>query len=397
MPGMPPSRSCRTKEEDRHVSCRQPKSPKQNNSASKTLQIINDAALALMMSIGHRTRSLRYDGRPAAVDGGGPSLRPPRLNERYVREWLGAMVTGGIVEYDPASGHLPPSARARGCLTRASSPNNVAVTSQWIAVLGGAEDAVVEAFRHGRGVPYSAYPRFHAVMAEESRQTVVDGLLNHILPLSRGLDRQARRRDRRARHRVRQRRRRHLDGRDVSAEPLHRRRPLGRGDCRRARRSGSARPAQHPLVQADAAELWLEDTYHLITAFDAIHDQARPARVLERVYAALRPGGVFLMQDIAGHTKLADNARHVARAVHLHDLVHALHVGVAGGRRPGAGRDVGPREGARDARRPPDSPTCAWPSCRTIRSTTTTSRESLLTAVQQVQGVHEVQEFRGFS
>jgi hypothetical protein len=22
------------------------------------------------------------------------------LNERYVREWLGAMVTGGIVEYD---------------------------------------------------------------------------------------------------------------------------------------------------------------------------------------------------------------------------------------------------------------------------------------------------------
>ena len=41
------------------------------------------------------------------------------------------------------------------------------------------------------------------------------------------------------------------------------------------------------LVQADAAELWLEDTYHLITAFDAIHDQARPARVLERVHAAL--------------------------------------------------------------------------------------------------------------
>ena len=46
---------------------------------------------------------------------------------------------------------------------------------------------MVEAFRHGRGVPYSAYPRFHTVMAEESRQTVVEGLLNHILPLSHGL------------------------------------------------------------------------------------------------------------------------------------------------------------------------------------------------------------------
>ena len=26
------------------------------------------------------------------------------LAERYVREWLGAMVTGGIVEYEPSSG-----------------------------------------------------------------------------------------------------------------------------------------------------------------------------------------------------------------------------------------------------------------------------------------------------
>ncbi len=63
------------------------------------------------------------------------------------------MVTGGIVEHDAGSGvyHLPPEHAA--CLTRASSPNNVAVTAQWIAVLGAAEDAVVDAFRHGRGVP----------------------------------------------------------------------------------------------------------------------------------------------------------------------------------------------------------------------------------------------------
>jgi SAM-dependent methyltransferase len=91
------------------------------------------------------------------------------------------------------------------------------------------------------------------------------------------------------------------------------------------------------LVQADAAELWLEDTYHLITAFDAIHDQARPARVLDRVYAALRPGGVFLMQDIAGHTKLSDNSRHVLGPfTYTISCMHCMSVSLAAGG-PGLG------------------------------------------------------------
>ena len=36
---------------------------------------------------------------------------------------------------------------------------------------------------HGRGVPYSAYNRFHEVMAEESGQSVVAGLVPYVLPL----------------------------------------------------------------------------------------------------------------------------------------------------------------------------------------------------------------------
>ena len=302
----------------------------------RTLQIINDAALALMLSIGHRTGlfDAMADMAPASVE---EIARAAGLNERYVREWLGAMVTGGIVDYDAASGvyHLPPEHSA--CLTRASSPNNVAVTAQWIAVLGAAEGAVVDAFRHGRGVPYSAYPRFHTVMAEESRQTVVDGLLNHILPLSNGLIGQlgsgidvldiacgaggavlamaetfplSR-----------------FTGVDVSAEAI----AAGRADV-------AARDLRNvTLVQADAAELWLEDTYHLITAFDAIHDQARPARVLERVYAALRSGGVFLMQDIAGHTKLHENRTHpLGPFTYTISTMHCMSVSLSAGG-PGLG------------------------------------------------------------
>jgi len=275
----------------------------------RTIQIMNDAGLALMMSVGHRTSLFDTMAKlpPSSV---GAIAEAASLNPRYVKEWLGAMVTGGIVEHDTATDTFLLPAEHAACLTRASSPNNIAVAAQWVSVLGTAEDAVVDAFKHGRGVPYSAYPRFHVVMAEESRQTVVEGLLNHILPLSYGLIDQLGA---------------GIDVLDIAcgsagailsmAETFPLSRFTGVDMSAEAIAAGRSEVAAHDLrnvtlVQADAAELWLEDTYHLITAFDAIHDQARPARVLERVHAALRPGGVFLMQDIAGHTQLADNTKH---------------------------------------------------------------------------------------
>ncbi len=304
--------------------------------SERTIQIINDAALALMMSIGHRTGLFDTMARlPSSTIR--DIAQTAGLNERYVREWLGAMVTGGIVEYDAGldTYRLPPEHAAS--LTRAASPNNVAVTAQWVGVLGSAENAVVDAFRHGRGVAYSAYPRFHAVMAEESRQTVVEGLLNHILPLSDGLI---------------GRLGTGIDVLDIAcgsggallamAETFPLSRFTGVDLSAEAIAEGRAEAAARDvrnitLVQADAAELWLEDTYHLITAFDAIHDQARPAHVLERVYAALGPGGVFLMQDIAGHTKLADNRSHpLGPFTYTISCMHCMSVSLAAGG-PGLG------------------------------------------------------------
>jgi SAM-dependent methyltransferase len=58
---------------------------------------------------------------------------------------------------------------------------------QWIPVLGQIGDEIVECFHRGGGVSYSSYKRFHEVMAEESYQTVVSGLMEHILPQVPGL------------------------------------------------------------------------------------------------------------------------------------------------------------------------------------------------------------------
>jgi hypothetical protein len=59
----------------------------------RMIRAINDAALCVMTSVGHRTGLFdRMAGMQPATSA--EIARATGLNERYVREWLGAMVTG---------------------------------------------------------------------------------------------------------------------------------------------------------------------------------------------------------------------------------------------------------------------------------------------------------------
>ena len=69
---------------------------------SRALGILNDGALSLMMSIGHKT------GLFDSMDGQDPATSAEiaansGLDERYVREWLSALACGGIVDYAPSN------------------------------------------------------------------------------------------------------------------------------------------------------------------------------------------------------------------------------------------------------------------------------------------------------
>jgi 2-polyprenyl-3-methyl-5-hydroxy-6-metoxy-1,4-benzoquinol methylase len=275
--------------------------------AQKMLEVMNHAALALMTSIGHRTRLFDVMALLPCPATSQEIARAAELNERYVREWLGAMTIGGVVEHDEHSNTYALPAEHAAWLTRASSPNNLASANQWFSVLGAVEDQVVAAFKHGRGVPYSAYHRFHDVMAEESSQTVVAGLLEHILPLAPGLIDQL------------ERGIRVLDvgcGSGRAMNYLARRFPLSRFAGYDFSEEGihnaneEARRKELTNVRfgvVDVAEFHEPESYDLITAFDAIHDQAHPDKVLQRIARALKPGGLFLMQDIRGSSHVHCN------------------------------------------------------------------------------------------
>ena len=72
--------------------------------------------------------------------------------------------------------------------------------------------------------------------------------------------------------------------------------------------------------------------FDLVTAFDVIHDQADPARVLKNVRRALKDGGVYLMQDIKACSHLHDNKDHfVGTFLYTVSTTHCMTVSLANG------------------------------------------------------------------
>jgi 2-polyprenyl-3-methyl-5-hydroxy-6-metoxy-1,4-benzoquinol methylase len=88
------------------------------------------------------------------------------------------------------------------------------------------------------------------------------------------------------------------------------------------------------------------ESFDLITTFDAVHDQARPLDVLKGIHRALKPDGLYLMQDIRGSSHVHKNIGHSLGTFLYTLLHHALHDRVSGPGRRGSGRDVGRGENA---------------------------------------------------
>jgi 2-polyprenyl-3-methyl-5-hydroxy-6-metoxy-1,4-benzoquinol methylase len=299
--------------------------------AERMLGVLNDGAIALMTSIGHRTGLFDAMARlaPATSD---EVASTANLNERYVREWLAAMTVGGLVEHNPedATYHLPQEHAA--FLTRAASPDNLAVVAQYIPLMGSVEDGIVEGFKHGGGLPYSAFPHFHEVMAEDSGQTVVAALTDHILPLVPGLT---------------ERLEVGIDVLDVGcgsgralnlmARKFPNSRFVGYDFSEEAIARARAEAKENGMTNVrfevkDAATLEEKERYDLISTFDAVHDQAKPAAVLKGIADALKDDGVYLMQDIAGSSHVHKNMNHpIGPLLYAVSTMHCMTVSLAQG------------------------------------------------------------------
>jgi SAM-dependent methyltransferase len=220
------------------------------------------------------------------------------------------MTVGRIVDYDPVARRYALPAEHAASLTRAAGPGNFAGQMQYLALLAQVEADVVEAFRRGGGVGYEKYGRFAQLMREDSATVYEAALIEGILPLVEGLA---------------ERLRAGADLADIGCGAGHALNLMARAFPNSRFTGYDFSEEAIGLARAEAVEWGLknvqfevkdvagleaEAAFDAVTAFDAIHDQARPRQVLAGIYRALKPGGAFLMADIAGSSNLEENLDH---------------------------------------------------------------------------------------
>lgn len=298
--------------------------------AGRLFGLMTGAMLTYMIDLGHRTGLFDAMARGAATSD--ELADRAGLNERYVREWLGAVVTGGLAEYDPADTTYRLPAVQAACLSGAG-PANMAPFAQLPTVLGKYVQPVAAAFRDGGGVPYADYcPEFTGAMDALGRGAYDGLLVDAYLPLVPGLA------DRlRAGARVA----------DVACGSGHALVVLGRAfpastfvgydldeeAISRARAEAAAEGLGNVTFDVcDAARLRADEPFDAVFVFDAVHDQVDPSGVLDRIYEVLAPGGVFVMKEPRVSSNLEDNVGNpFAPLLYSTSTLHCMTVSLAQG------------------------------------------------------------------
>lgn len=299
--------------------------------AGKLIAMVNHGMAGLMIAIGHRT------GLFSAMKGGGALSSDELatragLNERYVREWLGAMATAAIVSIDRGTGRYILPAAHGAFLGTDAAYGSMSSYFQYLSVLGAVETRIVDCFRNGGGLSYGDYDRFHECMAEDSYQNVVAALEDAILPLAPWTIGQLEA---------------GVDVADVGCG-------LGKAMIRLAERFPNSSFTGYDLcadtvllAEIEAAERGLDNVrfervdatllegearFDLIFTFDAIHDQAHPAAVLRHIRRLLKPGGTYVMQEIHAATDVAGNLDNpLAPFIYTVSCMHCMSVSLGQG------------------------------------------------------------------
>ncbi len=269
----------------------------------RLLQVLDDGATAILLGIGYDTGLFEALAQlpPATsrqvADAAG-------LDERYVREWLGGVACADVVAYDPAGATYELCDSVRPFVT-GPGPDNLARSMRLVAMMGAAAPKVLQCFRRGGGLAYEDYPGFHDVQAQESAAVNDASLVDTIIPLTGLVDRLTS----------------GIDVLDVGCGEGHAVNLLGRAFPRSSFTGYDFSPEALVAARAEAARWGLTNvvfeerdvatlprgSFDLVTAFDAIHDQAHPATVLAAVRESLREQGAFLMVDINASSNLEDN------------------------------------------------------------------------------------------
>lgn len=231
------------------------------------------------------------------------------INERYAREWLGAMASAGYIEYDPVgqSFTLPPEYVP--ILAQESGPIFLGGLHQMLLGMAGPIDALVQAFQRGGGVAQANYDENVWDGMERFTNGWYENLLvQQWLPTMPD---------------VQERLARGVSVADIGcgrgrgviklAQSFPRSRYVGYDvfqpsiDRANANAQAAGVADRVRFQQLDASH-GLPEQYDVITTFDVVHDAADPRGLLQAIRKALRPDGRYLCLEINGADTVEGNA-----------------------------------------------------------------------------------------
>lgn len=306
--------------------------------AGRVARTLNSGFITMMISVGHRTSLFDVmavlppsTSHEIAIAAG--------LAERYVREWLAAMTSAHIVDYDPRTATYFLPIEYAAVLSRAAGANSLAPAAQLLSMLASVEDLVVAGFHGGGGVMPQAYEKMTEMLALEKRHLIDESYVDALLRLMPGM-------------RARLENGAHVldvgcgDGALINAmarefpRSMFRGYDIARNAIQRAmeqREEAGVRNLDY--IQGDAARIHEPPTYDLVLALESLHELPFPSAVLRNIAAALVADGVFLMQEAAASSHLARNVEHpFAPMLYALSTMHAVPVALRDERGEALGR-----------------------------------------------------------
>lgn len=301
----------------------------------KLLNIYTGGVLTQMIDIGYRTGLFEASKQGPATSEA--LSERAGLNERYVREWLGAMTTSGIYQYDTDTRQYSLPAEHAALLT-GSTARNLSPTGRIINQLGAQIPTLVERFRDGEGIPYAAYrPDFTHSLDDLWRriydEQLVDGFLGKFGELTEALKKGIR----------------VLDigcGTGHAVNILAREYPNSTfvgydlaedGIAQAQTEAQEMRLSNVTFEVRDVTHFPIAPPYDLIMAFDTIHDLAGPDVVLGRIRQAMAAEGAFLMIEFKFSSRVEGNIGNPFAPMYYGiSLLHCTPVSLASGG-PGLG------------------------------------------------------------
>lgn len=304
--------------------------PSSEDLAARVERDMAGAAAVGMLYLGDRLglfTALR-DGGPATVE---ELAARTGLVERYVREWLAGMAAARYLDYDPVTARFTLNSVQEALFADPLSATFAAASAQFQMKILEQADAVAEAFRHGGGVPYSAYDRGVFEGFERStRATIHNNLVETWLPAVPGV----------------------VAALEAGGSMLDVGCGGGSACLEVARAFPRARVAgidpHGPAIeraQADAAAEGLAErvtfnaaraeylpegaSYDLVTTFDVIHDLADPVAALRGIHRVLKPAGAYLMLEPNAADTLEGNLTQQGQFLYWASVFYCMTVSLA--------------------------------------------------------------------